>query len=217
MKAIYKECVEQASQELMAAINRIVNSTITVREMSEDIFKCRPLLLLCIIILTGPLVVAQEGSQNVKLYSAWVRTINPEQKIKGHIYEFVQDEITLVKKKDFQKGKQYELNELLRIPIDNLDAISFRRKGSIWKNTLLGAGVGTVIGAFIGAGVYASDDWFSAGTYIAFFGTTFGILGSGIGSIAGAVKDKSRINGNKQIYEKVKSDKKSRSVKYYYD
>jgi hypothetical protein len=104
--------------------------------------------------------------------------------------------------------------------VKNIDVLSSRKKGSLWKGTLIGFGAGFLFGGIIGFATYEEDsdemeliDRWGSGLIVAI---PLGLAGAGIGTAIGASRVKHPMHGNEKYYERVKEGLQKRSVTYYY-
>ena len=154
--------------------------------------------------------------------------------VKGWFYKMEDDRVVLLP----SKNKNFKLvNDNINLGVDQIRTISFRKKNSVLKGTLLGLGIGAVTGIIIG---FASGDdkkepyydynqdpygignffvsinnafTMTAGEKALAGGIGLGVSGAIIGTIIGAVaKKKFIIGGKKEVYRDLQGDLMKRLI-----
>jgi len=154
--------------------------------------------------------------------------------VKGWFYKMEDDRVVLLP----SKNKNFKaVNDNINLGVDQIRTISFRKKNSVLKGTLLGLGIGAVAGIIIG---FASGDdkkepyydynqdpygignffvsinnafTMTAGEKALAGGIGLGVSGAIIGTIIGAVaKKKFIIGGKKEVYRDLQGDLMKRLI-----
>ncbi|OUS03464.1 hypothetical protein A9Q86_00700 [Flavobacteriales bacterium 33_180_T64] len=138
---------------------------------------------------------AQNTTSKVKVHKVWV-TLLDGSKIKGNLYSANEIGIKVI-------NNTLDLENPIIINADDIDELKIRRKGKIGNSILIGCGVGVAFGGLLG--LISGDDEgglvsFSKEEKVAMGAVVFGVLGTGVGALAGTKKEKFIITGNLEVY-----------------
>jgi hypothetical protein len=168
-------------------------------------------------------LTAQDTSKRIKIYKTWVSMMNDPIKTTGVLYE-IKDSLIVISNsfalKDYYKNRF----EKTGIDVKNIELIKVRRKNNIGAGALTGLLVGFATGVMLGFmngddPPCSSNSWgcirFSAEAKAMMGGITFGVIGVGIGALAGSIKISIPINGSLDKYNKNKSKLRKFAIKKY--
>lgn len=154
------------------------------------------ILIIAVTLAFGFGAYGQSKKGKIKIYKIWVLKIDGS-KEKGFFYKANEKGITV------SKSKSLDASNLILVEAENISLIKVRRKGAIGK----GAGIGFLSGAAVGAGMgFAQGDdepgWFSLTKEdkAVGIGVALGLLGTGVGAIAGTGTKKIPIYGDLETY-----------------
>jgi hypothetical protein len=177
------------------------------------------------------LPVTQELRKVKQPSRAYVQT-PAKQKIKGWLYACNDSQVVLVRSLKDLSTPEFETS-IIRIPIEQINQVSLRKKNSILNGALIGFGAGVLTGVIIG---FASGDdqkmpvdnvdpisgmfgslynafTMTAGEKALYGGMAMGVAGTITGIIIGSVaKKKFIIGGKKQTYRDLQSELMMRLV-----
>lgn len=177
------------------------------------------LLIFCLGLFPSTLI-GQDSLKRFKLYNTWVNTIAPEKIKDVYTYEINKEDITVVLKDKYEKGKILAEDELTHIAVKNINVISFRKKGVIWKAGLIGsASAFVVIGTLAAINNSAAHPGEFADNMAVFgkVGAAFTPVGFVVGSAIGSIKCRNKIRGDQISYDNARTKLEKRSIKYFYD
>jgi hypothetical protein len=155
----------------------------------------------------------------MKLYNTWVITMAPEKIKHIYTYEINKEDITVVLKDKYEKGEIIAEDELTRIAVENINVISFRKKGVIWKAGLIGAASAfVVIGTLAAVNNSAAHPGEFAENMAVFgkVGAAFTPVGFVVGSAFGSIKCRNKIKGDQNSFDNARTKLEKRSIKYFY-
>lgn len=163
---------------------------------------------------------AQSNLKKLKLYNTWVTTMAPEQIKHVYTYEINKEDITLVLRDRYEKGEIVADEELTRIAVENIDVISFRKKGGIWEAGLIGSAASfVVIGTM--AAINNSDahpgEFAENMAVFGMVGAAFTPFGFAVGSAIGLIKCRNKFGGEQLSFDYARNKLAKHSIKYYYD
>jgi hypothetical protein len=164
-------------------------------------------------------LIGQDSLKKMKLYNTWVITLAHEKIKHIYTYEINKEDITVVIKDKYEKGKIITEDELTRIAVENINVISFRKKGAIWKAGLIGSAAAfVVIGTFAAVNNSAAHPGEFAENMAVFgmVGAAFTPVGFVVGSAIGSIKCRNKINGDQVSYVNARTKLEKHSLKYYY-
>ena len=176
------------------------------------------LTIFCLSLFPSTLI-GQDSLKKMKLYHTWVITMAPEKIKHIYTYEINKEDITVVLKDKYEEGEIIAEDELTRIAIENINVISFRKKGVIWKAGLIGsASAFVVIGTLAAVNNSAAHPGEFAENMAVFgkVGAAFIPLGFAIGSVIGSIKCRYKIKGDQISYDNAQTKLEKHSIKYYY-
>jgi len=138
----------------------------------------------------------QEKNKKTKKYKAWVSLLDSRSVVKGYFNSAKDSSILILNPKN---------NELIEVPIHQINKIKIRRKNRIGRATAIGAASGLLFGAITG---YADGDdppetWLLRQTAEekATVGAIAAIpIGAGIGAAIGSIKKTFKIGGSMANY-----------------
>jgi hypothetical protein len=163
-----------------------------------------------------------QSSKKQRLYNTWIRTMYYDRMKKIYIYEIKKEEITVVSKKKYEKGKPVTDSDLAIYAVDNIKDIYTRRKGDVWLGACIGGATGFILGGIIGSamdrkhGTDHPQNQKMAKEAFLVWGAVGLSWGFAIGSIIGSIEKHHHIDGNQISFDKVREGLKKRSIRYYY-
>jgi hypothetical protein len=177
-------------------------STITKLKTASIIF--------AILLISSPIVYAQKTAKVNQIYKIRVKPMDHSAVIKGYLYRVNETSIDII------GYKNLDTTNLINIDSKNIDVIKWRKKGRIKKGLVNGAAGGALVGFMVGIttdleeivpGIDSpSSDPLGKGFVrgVFAFGMTiaYGIVGSGIGTGIGLIKEKAIIKGDIENYTK---------------
>jgi hypothetical protein len=180
----------------------MIPSTITKQKTASILF--------AILLFSSPIVHAQKTAKVNQIYKIWVKPMDHSKVIKGYLYKVNETSISLY------GFKNLDTANLINIDSKNIDVIKWRKKGRIKKGLGYGAAGGALVGLVVGITMDLEDvvpgidspspDPLGKGVVrgALTFGTTiaYGVLGSGIGTGIGLIKNKVLIKGDIENYAK---------------
>jgi hypothetical protein len=160
------------------------------------------------------------SSRKIKYYHAWIYQGNEDPAIKGFLYELKDSSVVILISIQNSINK-FDTSYLLEFPVNKIEMIKTRKKGSLGTGIIAGGLSGFALGGLIGLllNEIPENDYkvkdnmeyrnsaFSMGIYI-------GLLGIGIGTIAGTVKMSYEINNNWNDYMRNAGTLIKKSYKY---
>jgi len=152
--------------------------------------------LIIVLICCISLSFSQKAEKKIKVYKVWVTEMDGN-KHEGFLYSADENGIDIT--------ANFSSTELsTSVEVSDIKKIKIRRKGSVGRGVLILGGTGALFGGGIGflAGDDPENQWFRADAEDkARAGAVVGgVLGSGLGLIAGLAKKKMIINGNIYSY-----------------
>ena len=146
-------------------------------------------------------ITAQKNvSVKKKVYESWVKPVNGSGVIKGVLYETGDSSVFLVPSLQSDRITEFQFN--------NIELLKVRREKSVLRGIIAGSVIGFGTGAIMGYTI--SDFALVQGLMAAGTGVVFGVLGSGIGALAGSVKDRFPVRTSYENFNKYKG-----SLQYY--
>ena len=139
---------------------------------------------------------AQNKKGKIKVHKAWVKLMDGT-KTKGVLYAADSTGVTI--------SNSIPTNYLNTIGVNDIEEIRIRKKRNVGKGVWIGALSGATLGAI--SGLASGDDnsggWFSYTKEEKAIGTGvfLGIVGVGVGALAGTYKKKIVVNGNAATYK----------------
>jgi len=179
----------------------------------------RKFLLLFLLILAIMLSASgQSGNYRVKLYDSWYylkstkTNFNPQ--LTAYTYEFGDSSVTIISKDSYMQNLEISPEDLKIIPVEEINTMMFRMKGS--KMIGFGLGItGVIVGAVVGATLDA-EPWAKPFLMIGCAAMGGGI-GFGIGLPLSSIKTVFRIRGDVKTYRERRLEMIKYSIKYYTD
>jgi hypothetical protein len=168
-------------------------------------------------------MTAQCDSCKLKLYYSWYR-LNSNKEILSDVftYEFADSSVTVVAKNKYTAGITPDVIDLHIIPAQDINQMSFRKKGKPGIGVLVGGITGALAGAIVGFArgdsyVYymESESYVPAGVKAFWIGLAWAGLGVGLGAAIGSSKTKIPVNGDIENYLQNKPRALKYSIRYY--
>lgn len=177
----------------------------------------KPHALLLVLMLSCGVKMAVQA-QHIELSKQYITVIEIRQKgtmQDGYLYK-LEDSSILFQHRLLQNPTT---DQLLKIPVEDIKHLKFRKKNSILQGAIIGAVAGAVIGVVTGfavgdtrrevcstgvfSGVYQCSDVvvITASENALIYGVLMGVGGAGLGCLAGSVRIKIPINGEWQRYQ----------------
>lgn len=151
-------------------------------------------IILCLALLFSFNMYSQKKSNKVKVYKTWVK-LTDGTKQKGFLYSVDDKSLNIVSNSSLKNLSDVEI-----IRANDIHEIYIRRKGKVWKSTLIGT-LGTAIAIEL---VLISVNSDGEGSYIpneAAAASLGVLLGAPIGAIIGTKRKKFVINSNGAIFK----------------
>lgn len=133
-------------------------------------------------------------------YYSWVSLVNTEINIKGTLYE-VRDTSVVLIHFPMMESNTPRKQMISNINYNMINIIQTRKKGSPLNGALYGFIGGGLAGGIFGYAAGKEAFFISPGFYTIAFGAVGGILGSGIGALAGLHRKQFTIYGDKRNFE----------------
>jgi hypothetical protein len=165
-------------------------------------------------------MTAQCDSCKLKLYYSWYR-LNSNKEILSDVftYEFADSSVTVVAKNKYTAGITPDVIDLHIIPVQDINQMSFRRKGNPAIGAIIGgitcALAGVIVGYARGSSYILDYTYVSAGFKATFLGITWAGLGVALGAAIGSSKTKIPVNGDIENYRQNKPQALKYSIRYY--
>ena len=156
-----------------------------------------------------------QSPKKQRLYNTWIRTMDNYRIKNLYIYEVKKEEISVVSKSEYEKGKPVIDSDLTSYKVDNIKGIYLRKKGDVTWGIFIGSAAGSLVGFGAGVaivGINYTDLDALVPSSLAVIG---GIIGLGFGAHIGKNETQYLIDGNQISFDKVREDLKKRSIKYY--
>lgn len=162
------------------------------------IMKSTLLFLLGILIFFPIKLNAQVVAEEEQPYKVWVKLMDGT-KVKGILYSANERGVKIM------NIASLDVSNLTSIESNSINLISLRRKGKVGKGVWVGGLTGASTGILLG--IMSGDDDagfinFSKEDKAIVGGITLGVLGTGVGALIATGKNKIRINGNNDMFEK---------------
>lgn len=181
-------------------------------------------LFLIMMMFAIPLAMpAQCDSCKLKLYYSWY-SLNSNKEILSDVftYEFTDSSVTVVAKNKYTAGITPDVIDLHIIPVQDINQMSFRKKGQPAIGAIVGGLTGALAGALVGFArgdsyVYfgSGESFVPAGVKAFWIGLAWAGLGVGLGAAISQVKTKIPINGDIENYRQNKPRVLKYSIRYY--
>ena len=160
------------------------------------------------------------SSRKIKYYHAWIYQGKEDPAIKGFLYELKDSSVVILISIQSSINK-FDTSFLIEFPVNKIDRIKTRKKGSLGTGILAGGLSGFALGGLIGLLLnekpendYKPKDNLEYGNSAFGMGLFIGLLGAGIGTIAGIVKMNYEINYNWNDYIRNAGTLIKKSYKY---
>jgi hypothetical protein len=159
----------------------------------------------------------------IKLYDSWF-DLNSSNRRLGNLYtyEFSDSTVTVVAINRYTTGVMPEIADLHIYPVNDINAMLFRKKGRKPKGFLCGLLIGGALGAGIGFAIGDTYWYFGESAYLSsagfkafFWGLVGGGIGIAIGGSAGSAKKKFIIKGDFGRYQEYKPEMIKYSIRNY--
>ena len=124
---------------------------------------------------------AQNKKGKIKVHRAWVKLMDGTE-VKGVLYAADSSGVKI--------SSDISTNNINTISVNKIQEIRIRKKGKVGKGVLIGATLGAIIGLASGDDRYSKAD----GAIV------WGVIGAGVGALAGTSKKKIVVNGNAATY-----------------
>jgi hypothetical protein len=152
-----------------------------------------------------PLIAQESSPKKAKIFQAWIELNNNSAIAKGVLYEVSDSSIFLTDKPDTSGIREYNFR--------NIDLLKVRRTKSIKRGIITGAAIGSAYG-IISSLKWVGEYGILSGAVSAAFGFGFGIVGAGIGTISGTIKDRIPIRASLGNLEKYRGSLQDYSFKH---
>jgi hypothetical protein len=145
------------------------------------------------------------GSKKIKYYYAWICQGKEYPAIKGFLYELKDSSVVILISTNSRINK-FDTSYLLEFPVNKIELIKTRKKGSLGTGIIVGGLSGFTLGGLIGLLLNEKPDNHKAIDNMEYrtsafgMGLYIGLIGVGIGTIAGTVKMRYEINNNWNDY-----------------
>jgi hypothetical protein len=158
-------------------------------------------LAVCCFLLAGA-----QGNDNkrVKIYKTWVKLNNSPQIVKGVLYEIGDSSIFVSESIYNSNLQEYRFNDISLMKV--------RRGNSIRRGIYRGAGIGFVTGIIASISFVGDASVFTGPLYV-MLGMTYGVVGVGVGALAGTIKDRIPIKYSYENFEKYRGNLQDYSYK----
>jgi len=128
---------------------------------------------------------AQNKKGKIKVHKAWVKLMDGT-KVKGVLYAADSSGVKI--------SSDIPTNNLNTISVNEIQEIRIRKKGKVGKGVWIGATLGAIIGLASGD----DDGYLGSKAATAIY---MGVIGAGVGALAGTSKKKIVVNGNAATYK----------------
>jgi len=164
----------------------------------------------------------QSDSIKIKLYDSWYDLYSEDKRqCDLYTYELSDSTVIVVAKKKYNPGIMTDPIDLQIFPVEDINTMLFRKKGSKATGFLTGLFTGAALGVIVGLGIGGtyydigeSTYYSSAGFKACFYGLVGAGIGIAIGGGVGTAKKDFIINGNFGNYQKLKPDMSKYSIRY---
>ncbi|OFX52967.1 MAG: hypothetical protein A2066_20735 [Bacteroidetes bacterium GWB2_41_8] len=158
-------------------------------------------MAICCFLLAG----AQENdNKRAAIFKTWIKLNNSPQIVKGVLYEIGDSSIFVSESVSNPTLHEYRFNDI--------DLMKVRRGNSVKRGVYNGAGIGFVSG-IIASFSFVGDASVLTGPLYLMLGMTYGAIGSGVGALAGTIKDRIPIKSSYENFEKYRGNIQDYSYK----
>lgn len=169
-------------------------------------------------------VQAQQFKQSKQQYLTIVKS--HQQGTQGYGYLYQLEDSAILFQHEFLSNPS--VDQLMKIPVEDIEYLEFRKKNAILKGVIIGASVGTVIGVISGFamgdtsrkscsqglfGEYCETIEHTTFENVLGYGLILGVAGTGLGSLAGSARIKIPINRDLIHFHNKKTELKKYLVK----
>jgi len=151
------------------------------------------------------LAAQQNDNKRTTVYKAWIKLNKSPQIVKGVLYEIGDSSIVVAESIYSSTLQEYRFNDI--------GLMKVRRGNSIRRGIYRGAGIGFVSG-IIASFSFVGDASVLTGPLYVMLGMTYGVVGAGLGAMAGTIKDRIPIKFSYENFEKYRGNLQDYSYRH---